>query len=59
MNVIKTPTFNICECDICKTVFEPHYYDELNYMFVDFKVASIYARCPTCSSMVEVTVKGE
>lgn len=59
MNVIKAPKFNICECEVCKTVFEPDYYDELHYMFTDFKVASVYARCPTCSSLVEATTKGE
>ena len=55
MNVIKAPKFNVCECETCKTVFEPHYYDELHYMFAEFKVDSIYARCPTCSGLVEVT----
>jgi uncharacterized Zn finger protein len=61
MNVIKTPRFNVCECEVCGTVFEPHYYDELQYVFhpENFMPSQIYARCPTCSGLVEVTKNEE
>ena len=61
MNVIKAPKFNVCECETCGTVFEPHYYDELQYVFhpENFIPSQIFARCPTCSGLVEVTKSEE
>lgn len=61
MIIIKQPTFNICTCEKCGTVFQPEASDYLYYHFgsSDFEPKEVYIRCPTCDSSCEVTTKEE
>jgi hypothetical protein len=58
MIIIKAPKFSVCKC-ICGTVFQPEIYDELQYRFDNSNMTEyeVYARCPTCSTLNEVTTE--
>lgn len=62
MRIIKAPEFNICECEICGTVFQPEAKsDNFRYEYHQFNPKDekyeILTRCPVCSRLVKVTVK--
>lgn len=57
MKIIKAPEFNVCECKICGTVFQPEAEDGFQYNSDYLGEINIYVRCPVCSRLVEVTVK--
>ena len=57
MKIIKAPQFDICECKKCGTIFQPDIYDELHYKFENLADFKVFARCPTCSDLVEVKTK--
>jgi hypothetical protein len=59
MRIIKSPQFDICECKICGTIFQPEVWDELHYKFepADFVNFEVFTPCPTCSQFVKVTTK--
>ena len=61
MKIFKQPTFKICNCEKCGTVFQPEASDTLEYRFLPplGETYEVYTRCPTCEWYCEVTPIGE
>ena len=57
MRIITAPEFNVCECKICGTVFQPEAEDGVHYNSNYLDEINPFVRCPVCSRLVEVTVK--
>ena len=54
------PTFEVCKCGICGTVFQPEAGDNIDYRILPSgEVYKIAIGCPTCSFWCDVTVKGK
>lgn len=60
MKIIKQPQFDICDCEICGTVFQPEAGDHIDYRCLpNGEVYNIIAYCPTCGCYCNVTTKKE
>lgn len=60
MLIFKTPSFEVCTCERCGTVFQPEAGDNLEYRFADpaqFENLEVFTHCPTCYKYCAVTVK--